>query len=325
MEKKLLVVVMMVVGVLCSAALAGGPLGPPMSTLKHGEWAIDAGYFYEEMDLWGCGTYSEGYRYYDYGETEPNEGLGEWGDWSIYGSGYDQNVRLLGFQTNTWLASLEYGLCDNWDVYFRAGIADAEADVGFREEEYDEEEGEYYCVIDKTPVDFDYGFAWQVGAAFTICQSGPWTFGGRMQFGAAYPGSWSDSYSDEWEDVDVNGVDEGKTSADLDWWQAVAYLGATYELNPALHLYAGGGWQTLEGSLDVKHSMTRYVDYYDDGELYPYYAESYNGSFKLKHTSAIGVFGVLWAPTDNAKVGGELLIGEAGKWGIGVTAAFPLP
>ena len=196
MDKKQLAVVVAVVGVFCSAALAGGPLGPPMSILEHGEWAIDAGYMYEEMDVYGAGRYSEGYREWDW-ETEPN--AGSWDEWETYGCGYDESIRLLGLETNTWLASLDYGLCDNWDIYVRAGIADAKADIGWREVDYDEEEEEEYCTIEKEPVDFDYGFAWQVGAAFTICRSGPWTFGGRMQFGAAYPGDWSESYSEEFE------------------------------------------------------------------------------------------------------------------------------
>lgn len=319
MDRKQLAVVVLVVGVLCSAALAGGPLGPPMSIREHGEWGIDVGYMYEEMDVYGCGRYSEAYRDWTW-TTEPNDGY--WDDWEEYGSGYDESIRLLDLETNTWLASLEYGLCDNWDVYFRAGIADADADVGFRDYDYDTDT----CCIEKDPVDFDYGFAWQVGAAFTICRSGPLTIGGRMQFGAAYPDSYSDSYSDAWTEDDVNGVDEGKWSADLDWWQAVAYLGATYELDPTLQVYAGGGWQTWHGTLDLKWRELTSIDYYEDGQpMYPYEEVRGSGAYKLKHASAIGVFGLLWAPTDNTDVAVELLIGEAGKWGIGAMAVFALP
>jgi hypothetical protein len=315
MEKKQLAVVVAVVGVFCSAALAGGPLGPPMSIRQHGEWGIDVGYMYEEMDVYGSGRYSEAERY-----GEPNETTGEtdWDEWDEYGCGYDESIRLLDLQTNTWLASLEYGLCDNWDIYVRAGIADADADIGFREYGYDEEEGEY-CVIEKEPVDFDYGFAWQVGAAFTICRSGPWTFGGRMQFGAAYPDDWSDSWSEE----DEGELETEDLTAELDWWQAVAYMGATYELDPALQLYAGGGWQVWHGTLDMDASLTGYEDI--DDEWVAVYQGRYDGSYKLKHASAIGVFGLLWAPMDNTNVAVELLVGEAGKWGIGAMAVIALP
>ena len=326
MEKRKLAVMVVVVGVMCSAALAGGPLGPPMSTREHGEWGIDLGYMYEEMDVYGSGRWSEQWRDWDYWTTEPNAGT--WEEWEDYGCGYDESIRLLGLETNTWLASLEYGLCDNWDIYVRAGIADADADLGFRDVEYDPVADEEYCVLEKDPVDFDYGFAWQVGAAFTICRSGPWTFGGRMQFGAAYPDDWSETYSEDFYDsgMDVNGVEDQAVEAELEWWQAVAYLGATYEIDPTLQLYAGGGWQTWTGSLDMDWAGTTYVDYYEDGQpMYPYDQYAGSGSYKLKHASAIGVFGLLWAPTDNTNVAVELLVGEAGKWGIGAMAVFALP
>ena len=310
MEKKQLAVVVAVVGVFCSAALAGGPLGPPMSIRQHGEWAIDVGYMYEDMDVYGCGRYSEAER-----SGEPNETTGEtdWGEWDEYGTGYTQSIKLVGLETNSWLASLEYGLCDNWDVDFRAGIADADADLHMRWE--DEED----CYTSEDSVDFDYGFAWQVGAAFTICRTGPWTFGGRMQFGAAYPDDWSDSSSEEEDGY----LGREKITAELDWWQAVAYMGATYELDPTLQVYAGGGWQTWHGTLDMDASWDSYIDI--DGEWFAVYQESFDGSYKLKHASAIGVFGLLWAPTDNTNVAVELLVGEAGKWGIGAMAVFALP
>jgi hypothetical protein len=289
-----------------------------MSIREHGEWAFDAGYMYEEMDVYGSGRWHEAWRDFSW-ETEPNEG--SWGDWEEYGCGYDESIRLLGLETNTWLASVEYGLCDNWDVYFRAGIADADADVGWRCVEYDEEEEEEYCCIEKEAVDFDYGFAWQVGAAFTICRSGPWTFGGRMQFGAAYPGDWSESWTDEEDGY----VEREKLNAELEWWQAVAYLGAVYELDAALQLYAGGGWQTWHGTLDMKGSEAGYLYWEPYDDYVPVYQERSSASYKLKHASAIGVFGLLWAPTDNTDVAVELLVGEAGKWGIGAMVVIGVP
>ncbi len=348
MEKKQLAVVVAVVGMFCSAALAGGPLGPPMSIREHGEWAFDAGYMYEEMDVYGAGKYSERER--EWYEDEEEE---EWvpGDWETFGCGYDRRIRLIDLETNTWLASLEYGLCDNWDIYVRAGIADAKGDIAWREvEEEDEEPYEEYCVLEGGSVDFDYGFAWQVGAAFTICRSGPWTFGGRMQFGAAYPDSFNYSGSEVDEELVDEWTEDGVTyqeyddyserwrgSIDLDWWQTIAYLGATYQVDPALQLYAGGGWQTLHGTLDHSDAETEYytgsrlladgelVDSYEPEDPIPEEGESSSGSYKLKHASAIGVVGLLWAPTDNTRVGVECLVGEAGKWGIGVMAVFATP
>jgi opacity protein-like surface antigen len=285
-----------------------------MSIREHGEWGFDVGYMYEEMDVYGSGRYSEAYRSGDYNDLT---GEVDWDEWEEYGCGYDESIRLLDLETNTWLASLEYGLCDNWDIYIRAGIADADADVGFRCVE--EDEGDEYCCIEKDPVDFDYGFAWQVGAAFTVCRTGPWTFGGRMQFGAAYPDDWTDTYTEEGEGY----VEREKITAELDWWQAVAYMGATYELDPALQLYAGGGWQTWHGTLDMDATFSYAIDIQD--EWVEVGQGRWDGEYKLKHASAIGVFGLLWVPTDNTDVAVELLIGEAGKWGLGAMAVFALP
>jgi len=321
MGKELLAV--MAVGVLCSAALAGGPLGPPMSVLDHGQWAIDAGYFYEEMDLHGCYEWQdEGYYYEDYG--------GEDSYYDYYSAGRGK-ITLKNFKTNTWMASIEYGLCDNWDVFLRLGMADAKADMVWSglEGGYDEYEGGYWADLDyeEESVDFGYGFAWQVGTAFTFCQSGPWTFGGRMQIGFAYPDEWSDSwaYYDEYENGDYQEWDQyDEASVDLEWWQAVGYIGANYEVSDALSFYAGGGLQVLHATIDEKWSG--YDDYYTENGSYYEWDEEWqgSGSQKIRHASAIGLFGGLWKPTDRTNVSADVLFGEAGKWGIGVMGSFEL-
>jgi hypothetical protein len=175
---------------------------------------------------------------------------------------------------------------------------------------------------DKTPLDFGYGFAWQIGSAFTICQHGPWTWGGRMQFGMANPGD------DSWTEVDVEEVSGGEyrevdyCDADIDFWQAYAYLGPTYQLNDAWLLYCGGGWQTLHANFEVDcRGSAEFVP--DDGD--PTTLEEWNGNadYTLKHASGIGVFGAVWTPSPYARVGVDVLIGEAGKWGWAVTGTFP--
>ncbi len=313
MEKRRLVkAVVVVVTLLCSVSFAGGPLGPPMSVLNPGQWAFDVAYFYEKMDLYGCGKFSEM-------GAEPNSEDPNLWDWGFSDAGLSK-LKLSGFKTNAILGSIEYGLCENWDIYVRLGAADAKADIY------------WWGDPEKVSADFDYGLAWQIGANFTICQSGPWTFGGRMQIGAAYPGDWKEKWYDTWMEGEGNGngngdgegVDVGRATAELDWWQGMAYLGATYQMSDVLQLYAGGGWQSLQGSLDVKISESNY--YYSGEELIEYGRGKCSESYKLKHASAIGVFGVAWKPPiDDARVGVELIVGEAGKWGLGVTGAIPIP
>jgi|GEM_PF-3073581 len=287
MEKRRLVIAfVVVVALLCSVSFAGGPLGPPANLLKPGELAIDGAYFYEEMDLWGCGTWVERSRSY---------GEGGWGSWSSPSASLDR-LKLRDFQTNAWLGSVEYGLCDNWGVYVRAGVSDAKADV-YR-----------WGYSEKESADFGYGFAWQLGTNFNICQWDSWTFGGRLQIGAAYPDDWSDSYAIS----DSVICQTGK----LDYFQGLAYVGALCQMNDAWQLYGGIGWQTLQGTLDYKCTTTT-----DTSSQ-----EADSSSIKLKHVSAIGVFGVLWKPPiDDARVGAELIVGEAGKLGFGFTGTIPIP
>jgi len=294
MEKRRLVIAfVVVVALLCSVSFAGGPLGPPANLLKPGELAIDGAYFYEEMDIWGCGTWVDRYR--SYGEG--------WGDWSSPYASIDR-LKLQDFRTNAWLGSVEYGLCDNWGVYVRAGVSDAKADVY------------WWGDTEKDSADFGYGPAWQLGTNFNICQWGACTIGGRLQIGAAYPGDWSEKCAGTEDSYDYVGCGTGK----LNYFQGLAYVGALCPVNDNWQLYGGIGWQTLQGTLDFKYTETEY----SDGT--PVYQYTGRESMKLKHVSPIGVFGVMWKPPiDNARVGAELLVGEAGKFGFGFTGTIPIP
>jgi len=345
MKKRTLLsaVVLIVVGVFSSTVLAGGPLGPPGATLPQGEWAVDAGYFYEDMDLYGSGWTSYRSGMSDVNEDDPNDYTWEWSDPNTSEYSYTGiSLILKNFTTNTWLASFDYGLWENCTVYVRAGMADAKADVTGRSWEYlGEEEGYGWSGGSALSAEFDYGFAWQVGSGFTFYQSGPWTFGGRMQFGMADPGEYSWSETDDFDevyvadyDVYIRGYDSWRGNFDVDWWQAMAYLGGTYQVNDALQVYCGGGWQTLQGTFEYSGSETSYMTDYrlpDDDEYteldgrVPLEGSKENASLKVKHASAIAVFGVGFQPTDNVHVCGEVLVGEAGKWGIGLTGAFAVP
>ncbi len=149
----------------------------------------------------------------------------------------------------------------------------------------------------------------------TALAGGPWTFGGRLQVGAAYPDDWDSSYYELTESNEY----VGRGTAELDYWQGMAYVGAACQLSDAALLYFGGGWQTLQGSFDYEYTETEY----DTGGPTYQYEERTSG--KVKHNSAIGVVGASWAPTDTTKVGVEFLFGEADKWGLGVTASLALP
>lgn len=299
MQKRIpLFVVVMIVASLCtSPALAFGPYGVPMSTLEHGQWAWDLSYSQEEKDLMGCIGFVETYSYW--------EGEG-WGDPDFYS--WEECFRLMDFELDAALASIEYGLCDNWDIYCRLGMAKAQGNIAWRS--WSRDLPYWY----KESADFDWGFAWQVGTNFTICQNGPWTWGGRMQFGQADPDSDSWIYRYDYGE----GYYEHETcSADIELYEALAYIGPTYQPSDTWLLYSGLGWQCERMTMDY----TCYGVYYEDDVPYERWHE--NGSGKLKHTSAIGLFGGAWMPNDRARVSADILIGEAGKFGWSVAGQFP--
>lgn len=309
-----------------SVALAGGPFGAPMSTLDPGQWAVDAGYWYEEMDADASAGVTEYYREWMF-SADPNVEDG-WGEWELEDL-WEQRIVLESLETHTYVGSVEYGFCDNLDLYIRLGATSAEADLVTRDVDwdYDEELGQWIATVEKVKdsLDFGTGFTWQVGTRFTICQTGAWTWGGRLQFGMVDDLSGSSCYT-EVSEVAENAyeVETEEVDADLDWWQAAAYIGPTYKLSDALQVYIAGGWQTLQGTIDIDAAMTD--ETYDVGgeveELVERDQYADKGSFEINHASAIAVFGAAWAPTENINIGVDGLVGESGKWGVGISGAF---
>jgi opacity protein-like surface antigen len=293
---------------------------------------VDAGYFQEEMDLWG---YHKGMEY-EYTRADVNSPWvhdpnldDDWGD----------PLRLVDFETSAILGSLEYGLCENLDLFVRLGVADAEGtwDMGLEDRTvWDANQGGVgfsteIFYRDKVNLDFDYGFAWQVGTAFTLCESGPWTWGGRMQFGMANPDDASVKRTVvEYSSINnVGGVGNGNwvtnetIDAELEYWQAVALLGPTYELNDQWSVYGAGGWQVLQADFDLSGTSTGTWIPATGSPSPSNSMEKFTGSGTIKHASAILVFGATWAPNESARVAGEILIGEGGKFGWGISGAIP--
>jgi hypothetical protein len=300
MQKRIpLFVVVMIVASLCaSTALAFGPYGPPMSTLEHGQWAWDIGYTQEEKDVAGCATWYESYFVWSDPNWVPTTHPGD------ASGGYC--LRLLDFELDAVLASIEYGLCDNWDIFLRLGMAKASAEMASTSWAYVTE-----------GVDFDWGFAWQVGTNFTICQNGPWTWGGRLQYGSADPDgdSWTYRYGDPSDPNSSGATDACK--ADIELYEALAFIGPTYQPDETWLLYSAIGWQCERITMDYSCD---YISYYLGD---PESRWMLDERAKLKHYSVVGLFGGAWMPNDKARVSADVLIGEAGKFGWSVVGQFP--
>jgi hypothetical protein len=321
MEQRKLWLGIIMVGMISTVVLAGGPFGPPKSLLSEGQWSVDAAYFQEEMDLWGYSRHTE-HGFENAGTLDDpdweEEDDSPWGDYN--------RIRLMDFETSSILGSIGYGLCENLDLFVRLGVADAEASIEFEEEKEVETATGFreIAYMDKINLDFGYGFAWQIGSAFTFCETGSVTWGGRMQFGMSDPDD--DSVNRAVVDMEfLDGselISQQQADFDIDFWQAVAYFGPTWQANDAWSFYGGGGWQVLQATYEASGIDTLY--YNDpDGDDGPVYKEVWDESGKIKHASALLVFGGVWTPNVSANVGAEVLIGEGGKWGWGIGGMFP--
>jgi len=104
MERKQLLLAVLVMGVSGSAALALAPMGPPVATLPQGQYAGGIGYAFSKMDL------------------EVSGPIG-----SVAGE-----AELHDVENNIYYISLGYGISNTWSIYGAVGTADTEfdADVG---------------------------------------------------------------------------------------------------------------------------------------------------------------------------------------------------
>lgn len=112
-KRRLMITIVVVVGVcvITSVAVALPPMGPPMATLKQGQWSAAGEYGYSKMDLQADAKWST---------TGP--GLAESGK---------ESTTLKDFKSSMFFANLGYGVSDNWEAFLRLGAADVKMLDGF--------------------------------------------------------------------------------------------------------------------------------------------------------------------------------------------------
>jgi len=101
MERNKLLLAVLVMGVLSSAALALAPMGPPVATLPQGQYAGGIGYAFSDTDLEVSGTLT----------------------------GVTGDAELDNFKNNIYYLSLGYGISNTCSIYGAIGMADAEFDA----------------------------------------------------------------------------------------------------------------------------------------------------------------------------------------------------
>jgi hypothetical protein len=102
MEKRKLLLSIMVVGMFSAAALAIAPMGPPVAGLAQDQWAAGLGYAYSEMTLEISGPFTG----------------------TAFGASELDDV-----QSNIFYGCVGYGISDTWSAYVALGMADAEFDA----------------------------------------------------------------------------------------------------------------------------------------------------------------------------------------------------
>jgi len=228
MEKRRLVVVFVIaVALLCSESFAGGPLGPPRAFVGQGKWLVDIEYAYESIDLKASGKMI-----------------------SNVGGPYDWRYKIENLRSNMFFGSLAYGLSENWDVFTRLGAADASDEI---KPSINEGYGEKYCY------DGGYGFAGGIGTRATFCRCGPYTFGAIGQLTWFYPGDAEDTFAFAADDVK-----SAKFGAD--WRQYQFGIGVTYQAE-GWWIYGGPCFLLVNGNLDVDAVETYTETYTDKGRL----------------------------------------------------------
>lgn len=164
MEKRmsLFVIVFIILAVSGPVVFALPPMGPPKALLGQDQWGLSLGYAYSQMDLESQGRIQE------------DQGAG----WlpATY-----SNYIIEDFTSNIVLASLGYGVSDNWDVFVCLGASDAQDDM--TEVRLDGSQGNEYGGLD-----CGFGYAWGFGTRATFWRDGDVIWGGLFQANWQNPG-----------------------------------------------------------------------------------------------------------------------------------------
>jgi hypothetical protein len=219
MEKRRLVMAIVVVAVcaITSVAVALPPMGPPMATLKQGQWGAGAEYAYSKMDLKG-------------------DGKGNlWLDGAFYAT-EKGTLHVKDLKSNWLFGNIGYGIKEDWEAFLRLGIADAEDEIQMSAAEMHE-----------AGFSADYGFAWGFGTKATFFRQGEVTWGGLFQMTWANPDDGKFSYTD------TSDVPPVPISGDMqaDWWEMQIAVGPTWHKD-GFCLYGGGFLYFVDGDLNAK-------------------------------------------------------------------------
>jgi hypothetical protein len=278
MERKSLQLLIVVIVVsLCSSAAFAWSNWPGAMKGK-GHWAIDATWIHQEMDFRGCDTWQE-YSWADEGEGD---------SWEFVDSG-DGCVLIEGLKSNIFLVSLEYGVCETFEVAFLVGVCDAKDEVTWPHDPYEES------------INGKYGPAIGGAARGTFCRwdsVGPEGSEGNLSLG------WNGQvlYCNPYEATGTHTYEgtERRWNIDPDWWQGRCMLGLGWQQDQ-IGLYADAGFQWVEGNITSMYTWT------ESGER----SQRITGSGQLRQdTSLIFAAGGWYEVKQDLHIGGGAVFGN---------------
>jgi len=286
MEKRvaLLALVLMVIGVCSSVAIAIPPMGPPRAGLHEGQGSLGLEYGYSEMDLQTFGSVTE--------------------KQFLSGSLLTTDISYTSFeikdlQTSMIWGRLDVGTWENWDMFVRLGMSDAQDDIssvnanGSLSDQYKNFDG-------------DSGFGWGFGTRATFYQEGDTTWGGLIQV------TWSNPDS---SDVVIESDPSFTGEVEMDYWEVQIAIGPTVELDNC-RLYGGPFLHFINGDLDLSGRI-------DDPPGTPDLITQ-DTSHEIREESQIGGYaGAQWYLNENSSLFTEFqFTSDAWGFGIGTTWKF---
>jgi hypothetical protein len=273
-------IVVMVVGLLSSTAFAW--LHWPGAMKGKGRWAVDASWIHQEFDVRGC----EFWQRFIEGDS-----------WDLVDYGY-YCIYIEDLESDIFLVSLEYGVCDMFDLGLLLGVCDVEGKFSWP--------GEESFTDTYDPIDGSSGVVIGVAGRGTFCQwdsigpsgsSGP---GGTLSLGwngqALYcnPGETTRTYvTGEDSEIDTWKVD-------LDWYQARCMVGLGYQRDQ-LGLYTNVGYQSVCGDFSWSWEES------SGGE--PIERQTGDGKFR-QETCFVFEAGGWYQVNDDLHIGGGAVLGE---------------
>ncbi len=220
MEKRIALfpVIIMVVVVCSSPALALPPMGPPKAIFGENRWAIGFNYSHQKMDL------------ELFGKAREDLGLGAGWEPCEY-----TKYKIEGLTSNMFLGSLGYGICENWDAFVYAGVAGDKNEI--KETLACDSPGSQYYGFGG-----DYIAAWGFGTRATFCQDGNLTWGGLFQT------VWSGIDSSS---LKLRGDPDFSGNLELDFWEIQVAAGPTLQLD-GFSIYGGPFLHFVNGDMSLE-------------------------------------------------------------------------